>query len=683
MMKRLLLPLLLALAAPAAGAAAEARVAALIGAAGNADDDRVRLAHLRALAAAPDIPPELGAEARRLADFAARWVDDPLLEFWGLGVLREGRHDFGVAAASPLAPLADFYLGRMIAWTILEYAGLRNDDARRAAYAERALAGFRAARAAFPGNRIARLYLGEPIPWPKTYPPSGDAPAWAVRQREALDRLLDIVEWWTDRRQRPDGSFGGGWNDDVEMWRWWTPLLIGFEEPKLVAAQTRLAQAVWAQPHMRHGYGEKVTDVEHSNEDATDTLLPMMLLQADRPEWTARARRIVELADTLWLGENRRGGLQFRSYFFGSRAVSPAPEHALDVLPNALALAPALLHWQRTGDPAAGKTLLRWLDTWVGAAARGDNGKPPGVIPAAVRWPDGTAGGGAGHWWRPTPAGNNMVGYYDWPSGSTVLFDGLLIAYRKTGDARYLEPIRATAAVLRRHPAATRPEDFPAGSEPWCAARLRLPTIATHGGFRAVLGRYRQTTGRTDCDDVFPADGAAAETAPAAALDAFLESLRSNFEGYTGEVRFTDRVIRFPEIAGLLRPAGTPMPPVPGADGARRLYESVTGDRGSFSFPQPGVRWLTSARDIAAQVLRCGPGDFAAEIYHFGPAARPLAVLLPLLAPGNYAIRVTGRDGRAVVREERAVDPNVRVPLLLPARELCRIEIVAAPPSGR
>lgn len=62
--------------------------------------------------------------------------------------------------------------------------------------------------------------------------PAG-APEWAVAQREGLERLTDIIEWWGDNQQQENGEFGGAWSDDHEMWRWWVPVLIGFDSPRI------------------------------------------------------------------------------------------------------------------------------------------------------------------------------------------------------------------------------------------------------------------------------------------------------------------------------------------------------------------------------------------------------------------------------------------------------------------
>ena len=82
---------------------------------------------------------------------------------------------------------------------------------------------------------------------------------------------------------------GGGWGDDCEMWRWWVPVLIGFDSPKIAAAQARFSKALMNQSHMKSGYTTRMSDVEHTAEDSADAITPMMHLD---PETTANTRCI-------------------------------------------------------------------------------------------------------------------------------------------------------------------------------------------------------------------------------------------------------------------------------------------------------------------------------------------------------------------------------------------------------
>ena len=79
-------------------------------------------------------------------------------------------------------------------------------------------------------------------------------------------RYSDIPSCWkleVEARSmsiRPFGEYGGGWGDDCEMWRWWVPVLIGFHDPKIVAAQREFSEALLSQPHIRQGYTNRMTD---------------------------------------------------------------------------------------------------------------------------------------------------------------------------------------------------------------------------------------------------------------------------------------------------------------------------------------------------------------------------------------------------------------------------------------
>lgn len=156
------------------------------------------------------------------------------------------------------------------------------------------------------------MYLGEPIPWDDVKP-DPRAPDWANSQRVVLNHLGEIVRFWVRERQLPDGAFGGEWGDDVEMWRNWLPILLGFEDPVAIAAQAKLAEGVFAQPHMKHVYSSVLTDVEHASEDSADTLRPMLYLQPEEPVWRERALKLADYMERTWTGVNERGELMFKS----------------------------------------------------------------------------------------------------------------------------------------------------------------------------------------------------------------------------------------------------------------------------------------------------------------------------------------------------------------------------------
>ena len=681
--------------ATAARAAWPAAAADLLGRAGNTDDDRERHSLLQQIARLPDLDAAAKADAEALVKFVAQWNDGGLKFFnaqhRGVPPKDQVRYDFGLTPGSLLQSLTDLYLGRIIAWKLIENSTVRSSRELGGLYKESSLAAFRRYSTAYPKNKTARMYLGEAIPWPKDYPAVAGAPEWAVLQREQLDRLTDIILWWIDHRQKADGQFGGGWGDDCEMWRWWSSALLGFDHPKIRAAQLKFSRAAVARPHLAGGFNVTVTDVEHAAEDTTDNLVPLIALEPDNPRWEQWALKLGDFARDVWTGRNVRGELQFKSFYFSATEVSPAPTRALDVIADVGALHPALLAWQKTGDPKLTTILTEWLDTWVAATARAENGKPAGILPAAIRWPDGQAAGADGNWWEPVKLGGFMHSYYIWPSVITEMTDALVMAFLATKQEKYLAPIRSMAAIRLRalkEPPTTEPKP---GSEQWCGLQLapRPNANSNTGGLVKTIARLKALTGTREFDELLQLEGGefvmrADDDGRRAIVTALRESaaaLRVNFPGFTNEVRSTDRVMRFVQFfsedyrfddyKGVMQPKH------------ELLYRMVTGDANAPRFPQMAVRWLTPPQDIAAFVTKANLTQLEAELFHFGRAPRAMTAELRMLRPGHYNV-VLVRE--AENRTERIGEVTLergrfgRVEFVLPPQTTCtlRIEEVAA-----
>jgi len=431
-----------------------------------------------------------------------------------------------------------------------------------------------------------------------------------------------------------------------------------------------------SQSHMKRGYTTRMSDVEHTAEDSADAITPMMHLDPENPDLSRQALRLAELMETLWTGRNERGFLQFKSTYFTAEKLDLTPARACDTVYHARVVQPTLLYWQRTGDPKLTKLFTAWMDTWVDAAARAERGKPAGIIPTAIHWPDGGIGGLDPNWWDPRNHGEHTL--YLFPSAMSMMTHTLLLTHHMTGDPKYLEPIRSMAKIRLDYLNAP-PKDSPApGTQAWCAARL--------GGLAEVIAKYKLLTGQSDLDALLTRERSpyvryrlAGERGPlAAALQENAEALRVNFPGYTSEVRYTDRVLRFPTLFsgdGIIRQAvpaiRTPSPAL--------LYSSVTGDPGTPAyFPMNAVRWLTPPRDLAA-LVHADKDRLRAELFHFGAQVRPMAAEFYLLAPGTYALTLAVTESgttRQVHRQELVVTgPRTRATFTLPAQELCLLRV--------
>ena len=380
---------------------------------------------------------------------------------------------------------------------------------------------------------------------------------------------------------------------------------------------------------------------------------------------------------TLWTGRNERGFLQFKSTYFTIDKVHEDPQKACDTPYHVRAIQPALLYWLRTGDPELAELFSVWLDTWVDATARSENGKPAGIIPAALHWPEGTIGGLSDDWWDPRNHGEPTL--YQWPSAMSAMTDTLLLTYHMTGDEKYLEPIRSMAEMRLDH-VTNPPEGEPEpGGAAWCASRM--------GFLSGTLAKYRVLTGDDRFDELLASGGSAylhlrltEDRQPLlAALGSNAKAFAYNFERYSSEVRWTDRVLRFPSVftgnVKLAEPEYEVQRP-----NTQLLYSTVTGDPGGVGyFPMNAVRWLTPPREIAALVTDAGPKRFAAELFHFGTEPREMGAEFYLLDPGRYRLLVRDPERpkakplqRVAFRVEGA---RTQAAFTLPPQTLCHVEV--------
>jgi len=652
---------------------ADKTVQHFISKAGNAENDMARVRILKQLRAAPGIHPKTKADTDKMITEIERWLNDKRLDYFSSEIRKKGYYDFQITADSPLYPIAQFYQACMLTWVALEYGNIWSIPANRQKNLKKVRVIFQQLEKQFPQNRIIKMYLGEPLPSELDYPDVNEAPLWAVYQREALERLTDIIRWWIDNRMRDNGEYGGGWGDDCEMWRWWMPVLIAFDGPYLTKAQARFSKALLSQDHMAKGYTNRMSDVEHTAEDAADAITPMMFLDINNQEWNSRAMRLVELMKTIWTGKNERGFFQFKSTYFNSEQVNTEPRKACDTVFHPRVIQPALLYWQRTGDPELQALVTSWMDTWVDATARSERGKPAGIIPSVIHWPDGGIGGQGENWWAPGNYTDNPL--YVWPSAMYMMTNTLLLTYYMTQNPKYLQPVRSMAEHrLRylRNPSASEPVP---GSADWCAEKMT--------GITDVICKYRLLTGSTVFDSLIALDSSpymnfrlsADKNSLTEALRQTAEALRVNFPGYTSEVRYTDRVLRFPQLFAI--PA---MFPEPLADSyvpdTQLLFSTCTAEPGKgLYFPINAVRWLTAPSNIAALVTDTGPTLFTAELFHFGQEPRPMSAKLYLLEPGEYTFILSAGGQTLEKRFIRVKDKKLRLTFTIPPRRLCEIHL--------
>jgi hypothetical protein len=260
-----------------------------------------------------------------------------------------------------------------------------------------------------------------------------------------------------------------------------------------------------------------------------------------------------------------------------------------------------------------------------------------------------------------------------------------------TGRETYLAPLRQMGRLRRKYHAGEYPDDPKPGSEGWCARQL--------GRLAPTLAKYRHLSGSEEFDDLLRRDNSAFLAARAgdrsgmvSKLERSARAMRVNRPGYTSEVRWTDRVLRFPVLfeREYMFEDGVKGFEKPRPDD---LYRTATGDPGVLGYlPLNAVRWLTPPRDIAAWVTACGPKHFTAEVYHFGPSRRAMEAELYLLEPGRYTFEVlaaaqqarpgpAGRGGTERSLSPRRFEvtgPRTRIAFEVPSRRVTVVRVKRA-----
>ena len=654
----------------------------------EATDESARFQILKQATELPDIDPALRAHMLSLLQIVDHWANGRkkftalgestsisnayLCGFFNRKVSPDERLLPEVDEDSPVFPFIALYRARMLVAQVMEHGDLQANESVRNAYYSEAQGLMSKVLEVYPNHDLPNMYLGKLIPWQSAFEADPKAPDWANQQRECLEKLTDIIHWWIDNRQVDDGQFGGGWGDDVEMWRKWIPVLVAFNDSRVRDSQALLSEGLFALDRMKGGYTDHITDVEHTAEDSADSCTAMMHIQPDNIIWQQRALRLIELMEKLWTGKNERGYLQFKSTYFTSEEVDLTPRKACDTVYHPRAVQPALLLWQRTANPAIGNLISEWMKTWVDVTAREERGKPKGIIPSAIHWPEGHAGGIREEWWKPGNYTDNPL--YVWPSAMRMMVNTLLLTYHMTKDQTYLQPIFSMAEIFRKYGFAEQYKASAEGTAAWCAQHM-------HAFMPDVLAKYRTISGDTQWDDLIEKAGNGYiqfrlngdRQLLTEELGKTAQAFAYNFLAFTEEVRWTDRVFAFNKAyLNYIREEKLP------TYSPDFLFSSLTGHVGNaMYFPLNTVEWETHSREIAILVTEADSSRFEAELFHFGESPRQLSAMLFLLKDGDYKLRLIKAEDESLLSEQYLYvgGRGIRISIELPPRTLCKLQI--------
>ena len=528
--------------------------------------------------------------------------------------------------AEPLAERATYLRGRILYWLRQEGAGeLELNGATRdlgKLYAKH------------PDDQILAMYAGKKVDLPDPcdhLEAHQAAPAWSVAQREALCRMRHIAHWWVTQRQRENGELGGKLGDDVEILRWWAPLVLVGDKTALEGWQ-RLADGVWNSDQTHEGYAAEVSDVEHAAEFIADTA-PLMAITSDSSIYQQRLATSAKHFPELWTRITPHGHRHFRSAWFSSTVIADEPPKGRDLEYNTRAVQPLRYLAWRSESPELVALLQEWSLAWLHASLREDKGKPKGIIPASVRFSDESINGDEPTWYL----ANMYWKYFDWEHhAGSLMLDQLLFTYTLTSDEQLLQPMMLALELIREEESRWvnngEKDELSPGSRGWVAAKL-----ASSDYFWHVVEQWRFLSHDSRWDDLISQYGtpygryrlSGEERFLVEGLEQLLEGVRYNTPLKTTEVIHTDRVY------------------VPGAELVKAM---LTGDGMEDNLsPYYAVSWEDTNEHFTALVADAGTDRLAVDLYSHSPKQQRVAMRLWQLEPGIYQL-VTSR--RSVVSSQ-------------------------------
>ncbi len=261
-------------------------------------------------------------------------------------------------------------------------------------------------------------------------PGPADAPDWAVWQRKLLQDYTEIVHWWIDNRQLPNGELGGIWEDDTELSCEWAFLPLVTGDAKVRASLTLIAEGIWRIVG-DGGYSPRTMDAEHAAEYVTLSQPQMMLIDYGNPLYVERCMQMIKHME-WWTLINEQGHRHFRSYMFNATSIDDSEGRDFDHVHTAYAAKPGLYAAWYSANEQPRRWLTEWAGGWLAAAMSTQKDKPVGAIPYDVLAKTGEIAPYTDRW--------NRSAYMN--DGRAQVKDLLLGAWDWTGDERFLAPFR-------------------------------------------------------------------------------------------------------------------------------------------------------------------------------------------------------------------------------------------------
>lgn len=547
---------------------------------------------------------------------------------WAVAQTQAGifeRQDFAARSWEMLVRLPQHPLYHRVLWEIgkLCYHGwVEEHEARLLARSDEC---FQELLSYYPQHRTLLTFLGVKFcpDQERKLQAQADVPAWALESVKAMQGLQRLLHYWVQNRQADNGEFGGKYDDDVEMLRWWPVSRLALNDSLALLGMERLVNGIWHSGWIANGFSAKVRDVEHAAEPVADTQPMMIGLDYGNPVYVERCMQSVKGLRDLWTGINQKGHRHFKSSWYSATQMDQRPPRDCDVPMNTRTVqALRWLAWYNR-HPFAMQFLREWCDAWLQDCLRTDRGKPAGVVPPAIRFDDDAVSPYGDAWHQP----NMFWSYYNFSGGHQMLLQ-FLAAYDLFHDAKYLQPVETAIRLLKQYPNAAE-DTVTAGSEAWVAQRL-----AHSSALGEILEVWRMVTGHTHEDSLLSRFGSdyvkfvisQKPSLLAANAKGMSESLLCQGELLTVEGYFTDRI----DIADHRQAKNW------AAAHLESMYTGVSFNDGFYPFYP--LTWYGLDEEMTALVLSAAPERMRVLVWNPFRETRPVTLALWRLQPGIYSL---------------------------------------------
>lgn len=562
------------------------------------------------------------------------------------------------AEDNPLYERALWHRGRLLYWLWLERGIHFEKDA-----AERDLAKMLELH---PKDELVRMYNGGKIDTNDEFDVVAqpeNAPDWAYAQWEVTNRLKHIADWWVLEQQSETGEFGGKFGDDVEILRFWSPLILSGDSIAYKGWK-KLADGVWNSSRIYKGYAKNPSDVEHSSEFISDTA-PLMVLYNDDKEYEERLSYSADYFKNLWTGFNNDGYRFFKSSWFSFSEIEMDPPKNRDVPYTTRATKAVRYYVWKTHDKETSAALIEWADAWLDATQRTNKGKPAGIIPASVEFPSGEFNGAEQNWYT----ANMYWDYFDWSGGSAIL-DQFLFTWTLTGADKYLEPFFMNLDLVKRYSEEieSNTNPFKEGSEGWAAYIL-----GNSNGFWNVVGTWRLLTGNNTYDNLILAHGTSYvkfrltgnEDYLVEGIQPYLHTVRYNYPMFTSEAIHTDRIHIGPNRAREIE-----------------IVQAMITGYGitESSSPYIAVSWENASRDLSFLVTGSDSTSLTMDLYSFSETKEKATMRLWQISKGEYELKLMAGVEVIESKNIKVSQGGDRFPLTFPAN--VPVKLTIAPSSN-